>query len=288
MNWISTPKTSRYRHLETADLVVKFALTILALAQSHGDDAALGAKITLLGGTALLQLARGLMQMLSVRYKPPSQQALTKFAKVVRHSQCPFACKAKLLGMSIDLARPVVDQVIAWSPAFAQFTKDARKRKMDGIVMELRTQSGELNLRTFCSTFNAILRTLAAADPTGMSCFRTGVLAPHWQFSFNRMRFFITTFAPFYHDRHARFSHSKTSAFIYFQPEFSFDQHGIHARNPQRALVKKSIRRDFIAAGSELDVALIEQPHEALKYIKPLRAGGPPVRWWEVNASATR
>lgn len=124
---------------------------------------------------------------------------------------------------------------------------------------------------------------LAEHDPTGVNCFATNVESEAWQFSFNGTRFFITTFAAFYSEDHSRYSQRQDSAFIYFQPEYSFDHHGVSAANPDRERMKERIRREFATHGVPYSVELVTQPVEAYKYVKPLKLGDTPVEWWNAD-----
>ena len=276
-------RTDDVRHLEIFDLTLRFLLTLLTLLQAELGHLPVNARNLLLGGTAVLQLLRLLHGFVSRRPNGLSGSSLSKFSRVIRASKCPFARKAKLMGRTVALQDGLTQQVEGLKPMMIEFTDVARKRRLDGVVIEITAPAGVLTLPRFCSVFNSTLRTLAANDPVQPNCFAGDILEPNWQFSFNGMRFFVTTFAPFYDLRHPRFSHAPESAFIYLQPEFSFDQHGIHSNNPQRESVKAGIRRDFLLAGYHLDVSLIEQPHEAFKYIKPLSVGDAPIRWWETK-----
>jgi YqcI/YcgG family protein len=276
-------RTANARYLEIADLILGLVLTLLSLLQGALGQPSMSAKNLLIGGAAILQLVR-LFHRLIVRHSEgSSRHPLSKFSRVIGASKCPFAQKAKLTARTIRLVDGLTQQVESLVPVMTKFTSVAQKNKLDGVVIEIEAPTGVLTLPMFCDVFNSLLRTLAARDPLQQNCFAGDVLAPGWQFSFNSMRFFVTTFAPFYDPKHPRFSQSAESAFIYLQPEFSFDQHGIHAGNPQRTSIKEAIRRDFLLGGYSLDVPLIEQPHEALKYVKPLTIGDPAIRWWEAN-----
>jgi hypothetical protein len=276
-----TELTRSQQHLEISGCFLKIVAALGNLL--HGDAATFGviAGKMLLIATVVVQFTK-LFQRLFPRSKGEGDTRLPKrFATVVCRSKCPFAKKAKLLGATLDPLRPIEAEVKSVEESLLSFTRIARKKKLDGFVIELTNPQHIADLDAFCGAFNSVLRTLAADDPTHTDCFAGDVFAPKWQFSFNGMRFFITTFAPFYEMNHPRWSHSEEAAFIYFQPEFSFDHHGIHSGNAHRKNLKDAIRRDFISAGYHLDVALVEQPHEALKYIKPLTVGAKPIRWWD-------
>lgn len=97
------------------------------------------------------------------------------------------------------------------------------------------------------------------------------LLSPRWRFPFGNLTFFIATFAPFYDHKHPRYSQTADTAFVFMQPEFSFDLHGIHAGNAKRGLVKSTIRDSFERDGSGYSIDLVEQPIEAFKVHQPSR-----------------
>jgi hypothetical protein len=162
-------------------------------------------------------------------------------------------------------------------------TNEGRKRRLDGFVLRIPAAGFAADLGMLSRTFNRILQLLAKHDPTGRDCFETDVLEEDWQFSFNGTRFFITAFTPFYSKGHSRYSPSRDSAFVYFQPEYSFDHHNVCAGNPDRERLKEVIRREFANSGAAYNVTFVAQPIEAYKYVKPLKIGDFPVEWWNAD-----
>jgi len=207
---------------------------------------------------------------------------LKKYEKLRSKSLCPFARKAKLYGGGVGKGQDIETAAKSIMPRLIELTKFGKKRKLDGFVIELPADRFANNLVELCRSFNSLLRELANHDPAGENCFKGNILKKDWQFTFNQTRFFVTAFAPFYNPRHPRFSKVKNSAFIFLQPDYSFDNHGISRRNTHRETVKNNIRKAFQETGSGYDIALVKQPLEALKYIKALRISDPPVRWWKL------
>lgn len=54
-----------------------------------------------------------------------------------------------------------------------------------------------------------------------------------WVFQFNRVTFFITTFAPCYPETNSRYGFESDHAYILFQPEVSFAQHDLPSDTPE-------------------------------------------------------
>jgi hypothetical protein len=207
-----------------------------------------------------------------------------EFESLRRSTRCPFARAARLVGCSLAGRGTLDRRIRRLVPFLLRMTNEGREKRLDGFILQVPSQGFATDLGTFSKTVNRTLRVLATHDPTGGDCFATrDVVADDWQFSFNGTRFFVTTFAPFYGPWHSRYSGRKDSAFIYFQPEYSFDHHGISAANPDRERLKERVRRAFKEGGVGYSIALVRQPIEAYKYVKPLKVGDPPVEWWNAN-----
>jgi hypothetical protein len=235
-----------------------------------------GISVILLGGLIYQRVRKHLNE-------PPESQVLREFAKLRSKSLCPFARKAKLFGGGIAEGQDIKTTVRLLVPQLLKLTTIGRTKKLDGFVIGLPADRFANNLLEFSRSLNSVLRELAAFDPSGENCMNGDILKEGWQFTFNHTRFFITTFAPLYNSRHPRHSNVRNTAFIFLQMEYSFDHHGISSRNSRREGVKRRIRKAFQDAGSGYDVALVKQPMEALKYIKPIKPSDPPVYWWKAK-----
>jgi hypothetical protein len=242
--------------------------------------------------SALLEISNAVIGIMAVvglffswmkRKKNKSElNVLKKYEKLRSKSLCPFARKAKLYGGCVGKSQDIKTAVRSIMPRLIELTEFGKQRKLDGFVVELPADRFANNLIEFCTSFNCFLRELSKHDPSEENCFKGNILRKDWQFTFNHTRFFVTTFAPFYNPRHPRFSKLKNSAFIFLQPDYSFDNHGISRRNSQREKVKDNIRQAFQEAGSGYDIGLVKQPLEALKYIKALDVSDPSLQWWKL------
>jgi YqcI/YcgG family len=233
-----------------------------------------------IGGVVMLASGAGYFRDDQDRRSDPRQpRPPGQFENLRATTKCPFARVARLVGGSLSGRGGLERRILRLVPSLVRMTRDGRHRRLDGFVVHVPARLGS-DLDRFCQTFNRILRILALHDPTGYNCFEADILGEDWQFSFNETRFFVTAFGSFYESNHSRFSGRNDSGFIYFQPEYSFDHHGISSSNPDRERLKKRIRDGFALSGAPYDVGLIRQPIEAYKYVKPLRIGDPPVQWW--------
>lgn len=217
----------------------------------------------------------------TTRFDPSSSQTVDRFSHLAATSPCIFAKQAKIWGAPTwDAERGLHWNIEHILPSFAHFGRAAAAEMLDGYVVEICDAQSNGDIERFTRTFRAALELLDLRNPTGEQCLRKDMLSPTWRFRLFGVSYFITTFAPFYGMGHPRHSPLAGSSFLFFQPEVSFDHHGIAAGNPKRSAIKQTIRENFTAHGSPYPDDLVRQPIEALKYIKPLDPRGKPVFWW--------
>lgn len=107
-----------------------------------------------------------------------------------------------------------------------------------------------------------------------------------WVFTFNKVTFFITTFAPFYPENHPRFAFGADNCYILFQPEISFTHHDLPPDTPdtnwnQPRTVRDNIRVAFKDAGRSYyipDSIYSPMIHEILR---PVAEGDAGYEWWK-------
>ena len=112
-----------------------------------------------------------------------------------------------------------------------------------------------------------------------------------WVFEFNRITFFITTFAPFYPSSSSRYAFGAEDCFILLQPEISFAQHDLPPDTPETnwsrpVTVRDRIRTAFRDSGRGYlirDTVYYPVVHDI---VKPAREGEDPlVEWWVKDTS---
>jgi len=131
-----------------------------------------------------------------------------------------------------------------------------------------------------------LLHILSDFDPAGVHCMNKPYVGKRgWVFEFNKVTFFITTFAPFYPSNHARYSFGTENCYILFQPELSFAFHDLPedtgATNwdaPQT--VRDRIRVAFSDAGRQYPVPDDVSSPMALDMLRPIDQDGPVYEWW--------
>jgi len=217
-----------------------------------------------------------------ISHDPVTEPSLEKFAPVIEQTHCPFAPSTKLWGsFEWDHSKSLKANIENSVPTLVRFCKCSEPEGLDVFLFEAHGEEYGATLTDVARTTIQVLTVLSDSDPSGNKCMDADILDKDWQFSFNSQRFFVSVFAPCYSTNHPRYSHSSKSTFIMFQPEFSFDRHGIHGGNLNLDKTKERIRKAFAANNSAYDVELVKQRQEAFLYVMPLNVGDPPIRWWE-------
>lgn len=107
-------------------------------------------------------------------------------------------------------------------------------------------------------------------------------------FEFNRVTFFITTFAPFYPATSSRYAFNSEDCFILFQPEISFAHHDLVADTPETnwtepRTVRDRIRVAYRDAGRGYTIRpSVKYPmcHDMIKHADPTTTSQI-VNWWQ-------
>lgn len=217
-------------------------------------------------------------------YDPTTVSSLKRFENIVKSTHCIFATTAKIWSSPVFNQKFSIEENLKLScEVLSRFNRCAEYEGLDGFVIEILGHEYGDSIQNLSKTVNKVLRYLSDNDPSAVNCMNENIIDPKWRFSFGGVTFFITTFAPCYPINHPRYSHNDGSTFIFLQPEFSFDHHGIHRENPKRESIKERVRENFKKNNSEYNVSLVQQNIEVYKYVKPIHKDEPPIAWWETR-----
>jgi hypothetical protein len=103
---------------------------------------------------------------------------------------------------------------------------------------------------------------------------------PRWWLTFNGHPLFLATFAACYGPASSRYSFGADRTYFFFQTLESFLRRHDRRTNRLPESARERIREAFRGAGRPYDLAITLSPLEAERFVKPLRLGDPPVRWW--------
>lgn len=145
----------------------------------------------------------------------------------------------------------------------------------------------KLKKKTFAKVFCEILEVLSEQDPSGKKCMRSDKIdSSQWVFEFDKITFFITTFAPFYPHTNSRYSFGVDHCFILFQPEISFARHNLPQDTPHTdwekpKSVRDKIRVEFRDAGKGYLIRETVNYPMSHDIIKPIGMNDNIIEWWK-------
>ncbi|XP_070207799.1 uncharacterized protein [Littorina saxatilis] len=220
-------------------------------------------------------------------YDPENCTTLDAFQPIKESSECIFARRAKVWGAGEwDSTLSLEENVFRSVPMFLKFTLVCQELGLDGFLFMLPGQQFGTDPQAFGKGARRILQVLSDLDPAGFKCMDKSYIDKRgWVFEFNRVTFFVTTFAPFYPPTNSRYSYGAEDCFILLQPEISFAQQDLPLDTPetnwaQPKTVRDRIRTAFRDAGREYLIR--DTVHYPMVYdiVKPLKDGDPLVEWW--------
>ncbi|XP_013412870.1 uncharacterized protein LOC106175424 [Lingula anatina] len=221
-----------------------------------------------------------------VTYDAEDVDSLANFETLKMNTECIFAKKARLWGSpkwNYDLS--IEHNIYQSVPTFLKFTCVCEPLGLDGFVYELPGDYGK-DVQTFGQAVHRVLTTISDHDPSGVHCMKQSFIAKRgWVFQFNKITFFVTTFAPCYPDNHSRYAFDSDHAYILLQPEISFAQHDLPSDTPvtnwdNPKTVRDRIRVAFRDAGREYKIRDTIYFPTVLEIVKPIESNGPDVKWW--------
>jgi len=217
-------------------------------------------------------------------FNPNVQPTLERFKTVQMNTQCLFAANSRLWSHPEWIeSLSFEDNVRNIVPILTKFMLIARYENLDGFVWEFpdSTNSFGQTPEQLGQTMRRLLTVLSEADPSGEDVMQhlQDRVSSSWQFKFNYERIFVTSFAPCYPDNSPRYAFGSESAWILFQPEFSFSFHQV---NPfkQPGGVRQKIRDNYRDAGRPFHVPKRNELMGHL-YVRPAdELGGGHIDWW--------
>ncbi|HMJ79385.1 MAG TPA: YqcI/YcgG family protein [Iamia sp.] len=208
-----------------------------------------------------------------------SDPVILEFEAIRARTHCPFAPSASItFGPGLDVDRDLARV----AEALARYTAALAPGSSSGFVLGVRgacdsvADAGQL--------LNRLLLGLARAERQDAGwCWGPNVESPTWQFEYGGVKMFVNVFGPCYPASHSKHAEWDEGIIVFFQPESSFDDCGVH---PGRRDLRRSIRRRFAEAGQPYSGPLIDRRVEALLYVFPVGLDDAPVRWWTLDGDS--
>jgi hypothetical protein len=198
-------------------------------------------------------------------------------------SPCPFALRARVAQCTWPDPRPVSARIELLADRLRELIAGD-----GGDLMALELHEAD-RLRTpleAAALINALLRGLRCRDGECGEALTEGIETDGWDFEYAGERFFVSLFAPLYPEWHSRSSRHGSIGFVLFQPERSFRRFGVSSRHPRRRQLSWRVHRRFQRHGQDYDVDANSRTPKALRFVKPIDPGEPPIAWWRVPYEA--
>ncbi|KAH9495905.1 hypothetical protein Btru_015391 [Bulinus truncatus] len=242
-----------------------------------------------------------------VLYDASRVSCLRRFKAIKMNTECIFARRSKIWG-SLDYNEECsleenIERII---PTFYKFTMAFQDLSLDAFLIELPGHLYGQNIQVLGDAMRRVLLTLRKADlvrqklallktetNSSLLQIRLNCLVEDthtwsrmsWVFKFNKVTFFITSFAPFYPGTNSRFAFGCAHSYILFQPEIAFairdlPEDTAETNWSQPVTVRDKIRVAFRDAGREYEVPKkLNEPmvHEIVKKVHPDDEQLP---WW--------
>lgn len=203
------------------------------------------------------------------------------FDEVVSETRCPYSglatwqeLRPELPQSRADALEALVEQGRALRPKIARLDHE----EIDMVAVEINHPELVADLGSFTEAVRHFIAGLHGGESYARGELSTDEAG--WLLVVDGVRLFGLTFAPFYEKNHPR--HSPTgSAFIVIQFLFSFRKirmSGLSRAGKRR--LSDRVRVAFETAGVPYFAYITQDLPEALKMIKPLQMGDPPIRWW--------
>lgn len=231
------------------------------------------------------QVSDGIVSLVS--YDVEDTPSLQRFETIKVQSNCVFARNARVWGSpSWTEELGLEGNIYRLLPMLLKFTVMCSSKKLDAFLVELPGIPYGSSIEKFGDAVYRVLKVISDNDPAQIRCMNKSYVGKRgWVFEFNKVTFFITTFAPFYPENHARYAFGAENCYILFQPELSFAFHDLppdtsetNWENPQT--VRDKIRVAFREAGRQYFIP--ESVHSPMVYeiIRPVNDCDVMYEWW--------
>jgi hypothetical protein len=193
---------------------------------------------------------------------------------------CPFAQKSVLWGPpSYDQSLSFEDNMQKSLPSLRHFIRVLGHDVLDGYVYAFPASVFGASFDDFTQLFRDFMeflhRNLTAAAPAGLD--PAAVTDPNWFFVLEGEECFMSAFAPCYPHDHSRYMNGVEGHYLFMvQPEAAILRQLTKNDYRQRS---EAIRFRFGDGFQRYTLADIEID----RFLLPLRAGDPPVKWYELE-----
>ncbi|XP_045163543.2 uncharacterized protein LOC123527890 [Mercenaria mercenaria] len=223
-----------------------------------------------------------------VSYDAEDTPSVQRFETIKQNSNCVFARKAKLWGSPPWNYELNLDgNIYRLLPMLLKFTIKCSSQKLDAFLIELPGKIYGENVQDFGDGIYKVLKVISDNDPAKIHCMNKSYIDKRgWVFEFNKVTFFITTFAPFYPENHPRYAFGAKDCYILLQPEMSFAFHDLppdttETNWDQPQTVRDKIRVAFKDAGRSYYIPDSVYSPMVFEILRPISEQDSSYEWWK-------
>lgn len=223
-----------------------------------------------------------------VSYNVEDTPSLHRFETVKQNSNCVFARKAKVWGSpDWNYEMNLGGNIFRLLPMLLKFTIVGSSQKLDAFLIELPGNLYGAKLMDFGDGIYKVLKVISDNDPAQRHCMDKSYIDKRgWVFEFNKVTFFVTTFAPFYPESHPRYAFGASNCYILLQPEMSFAFHDLPPDTPdtnwkEPQTVRDKIRVAFRDAGRPYYIPDTISSPMINEILRPIDETDPVYEWWK-------
>ena len=208
------------------------------------------------------------------------------FGHVVGDTLCPFASITRWDELLAPADRTVAGETASLAAELRREIHRAEAAGLDMIALTVTDPVIAGALEPFVEFVGWLLLSLTD-DPRSVGD-DSVMLGEEWRLWVEDVRCFVLTFAPFYSRRHPRWSPTE-AAYVVFQFESAFRRSGVSSLSEASlGRLSKTVTEAFERQGRWYLPEITHESPEALRVVKPLHPGDPPVVWWRFSEEHRR
>lgn len=206
------------------------------------------------------------------------------FDESVRATRCPYAALTKWRQLEVNgclLDERGIGVLEDLGGTARQLILADEDRDLDMLVVELDHPSLTDGLDSVTQAAALFMRGLLGPDALPGQPGDSDADVDHWVAFVAGKRLFVFTLCPFYGESHPRRS-ATTASYIVIQFLNSFRKINMHRMSlAEKRQLSDKVKSVFTKAGVDYFAYITQASPEALKLVKPLRQGDPPIKWWQ-------
>ncbi len=211
-------------------------------------------------------------------YEPVFCPTFRQFVTAVPQTYCIFAPQGKYWGADEwHENESLEDNVARFARGLFRFLAVAKKEKFKGFAARLPASMSD-SIERLAETTATLLAGLNRIDPASSLCLEQPIGEEGWKFEWAGETIFLTAFGTCYPEKHPRNPHGFDYTYFFIQPDFVLRAHPMMS-DENEAKTRARILANFNKHG--MSFSNENKRAESERYVRPMEAMDPPIRWWD-------